>query len=257
MLELIDIRKSFNKGTPDEAVLFDGFHFSVEEGEFVSIVGSNGSGKTTLLNLVAGSMQPDAGRILLRGQDITAQKEFVRARRIGRVFQDPALGAAGHMTIAENLAIAENKGKPFGLSAGLSKARVAAYRDLLHPLGLGLEDRMNVPVGALSGGQRQVLTLVIATLTPVDVLLLDEHTAALDPKTAEQTMVLTDRIVREKKLTTLMVTHNLRFAEQYGTRLCMFDKGRVGLDAAGEAKRAQKVDDLLAMFNAISIECGN
>lgn len=257
MLELIDIRKSFNKGTPDEAVLFDGFHFSVEEGEFVSIVGSNGSGKTTLLNLVAGSIQPDAGRILLRGQDITAQKEFVRARRIGRVFQDPALGAAGHMTIAENLAIAENKGKPFGLSAGLSKARVAAYRDLLHPLGLGLEDRMNVPVGALSGGQRQVLTLVIATLTPVDVLLLDEHTAALDPKTAEQTMVLTDRIVREKKLTTLMVTHNLRFAEQYGTRLCMFDKGRVVLDAAGEAKRAQKVDDLLAMFNAISIECGN
>lgn len=124
-------------------------------------------------------------------------------------------------------------------------------------LGQGLEDRMNVPVGALSGGQRQVLTLVIATLTPVDVLLLDEHTAALDPKTAEQTMVLTDRIVREKKLTTLMVTHNLRFAEQYGTRLCMFDKGRVVLDAAGDAKRAQKVDDLLAMFNAISIECGN
>ena len=257
MLQLKGIRKVFNKGTPDESVLFDNFNFSVEEGEFVSIVGSNGSGKTTLLNLIAGSMQPEVGHILLRGEDITSQKEFVRARRIGRVFQDPALGAAGHMTIAENLAIAENKGKPYGLAAGLNKRRIAAYRDLLHPLGLGLEDRMNVPVRALSGGQRQVLTLMIATLTPVDVLLLDEHTAALDPKTAEQTMLLTDRIVREKKLTALMVTHNLRFAERYGTRLCMFDKGRVVLDAAGESKAAQNVDDLLALFNEISIECGN
>ncbi len=257
MLQLKGIRKVFNKGTPDESVLFDNFNFSVEEGEFVSIVGSNGSGKTTLLNLIAGNMQPEAGRILLRGEDITSQKEFVRARRIGRVFQDPALGAAGHMTIAENLAIAENKGKPYGLAAGLNKRRIAAYRDMLHPLGLGLEERMNVPVRALSGGQRQVLALLMATMTPLDVLLLDEHTAALDPKTAEQTMLLTDRIVREKKLTALMVTHNLRFAERYGTRLCMFDKGRVVLDAAGESKAAQKVDDLLALFNEISIECGN
>ena len=257
MLQLKGIRKVFNKGTPDESVLFDNFNFSVEEGEFVSIVGSNGSGKTTLLNLIAGSMQPEVGHILLRGEDITSQKEFVRARRIGRVFQDPALGAAGHMTIAENMAIAENKGKPYGLAAALSKKRIAAYRDMLHPLGLGLEERMNVPVRSLSGGQRQVLALLMATMTPLDVLLLDEHTAALDPKTAEQTMLLTDRIVREKKLTALMVTHNLRFAEQYGTRLCMFDKGRVVLDAAGESKAAQNVDDLLALFNEISIECGN
>ena len=257
MLELREIRKVFNRGTPDENVLFDGFCFSVAEGEFVSIVGSNGSGKTTLLNLISGTMQPDGGQVFLRGQDITAQKEFVRARRIGRVFQDPAGGMANNMTVAENMAIAENKGRGYGLSAGLNKRRVEAYRELLRPLGLGLEMRMNVPVGALSGGQRQLLTLLVATMTPIDLLLLDEHTAALDPKTAEQTMELTDRIVREKKITTLMVTHNLRFAEQYGTRLCMFDKGRIVLDVAGEEKRAKKVDDLLGLFNAISVECGN
>lgn len=257
MLELQNIRKVFNKGTPDENVLFDGFNFSVAEGEFVSIVGSNGSGKTTLLNLISGTMRPDEGKVLLRGQDITAQKEFVRARRIGRVFQDPAGGMANSMTIAENMAIAENKGRAYGLSAALGKKRVEAYREMLHPLGLGLEMRMNVPVGSLSGGQRQLLTLLVATMTPIDILLLDEHTAALDPKTAEQTMELTDRIVREKKITTLMVTHNLRFAERYGTRLCMFDKGHIVLDATGEAKAAQKVDDLLALFNSISIECGN
>ena len=257
MLELKHIRKVFNRGTIDESVLFDDFNLTVQKGEFVSIVGSNGSGKTTLLNLISGTLQPETGQILLGGTDITMQKEFVRARRIGRVFQDPSRGAAGGMTIAENLAIAENKGKPYGLSSGLNKKRISAYRDLLYPLGLGLEDRMNMPVGSLSGGQRQVLTLVIATLTPIDILLLDEHTAALDPKTAEQTMVLTDRIVREKGITTLMVTHNLRFAEQYGTRLCMFDKGKIVLDAAGEEKQKQKVENLLALFNAISVECGN
>lgn len=164
---------------------------------------------------------------------------------------------ANGMTVAENMAIAENKGRAYGLSAGLNKKRLAAYREMLRPLGLGLEERMNVPVGALSGGQRQVLTLVVATMTPVDVLLLDEHTAALDPKTAEQTMALTDRIVREKKITTLMVTHNLRFAAEYGTRLCMFDKGHIVLDVQGEEKEKRKVDDLLALFNEISVECGN
>ena len=257
MLELQKIEKRFNRGTPDESVLFKDFDFNVQDGEFVSIVGSNGSGKTTLLNLVSGTLQPDAGKILLGGEDITAQKEFIRARKIGRVFQNPSSGTANSMTIAENMAIAENKGKAYGLTAGLNKKRVNAYRDMLYPLGLGLEDRMNTPVGALSGGQRQVLTLLIATMTPIRILLLDEHTAALDPKTAEQTMVLTDRIVREKKITTLMVTHNLRFAEEYGTRLCMFDKGHIVLDVAGEEKAKKKVDDLLALFNEISIECGN
>ena len=257
MLELKGIEKRFNRGTPDESVLFDQFNFSVREGEFVSIVGSNGSGKTTLLNLVSGTLFPDAGKIFLDGEDITDRKEYVRAREIGRVFQDPSRGTANSMTIAENMAIAENKGKAYGLMAGLNKKRVSAYRDMLRPLGLGLEDRMNTPVGSLSGGQRQVLTLLIATMTPIKILLLDEHTAALDPKTAEQTMVLTDKIVREKGITTLMVTHNLRFAEQYGTRLCMFDKGHVVLDAAGEEKAKQKVDNLLALFNEISIECVN
>ncbi|RXZ62246.1 ATP-binding cassette domain-containing protein [Candidatus Borkfalkia ceftriaxoniphila] len=257
MLELQSIRKTFNRGTPDESVLFDDFSFTVKQGEFVSIVGSNGSGKTTLLNLISGSVSADGGKILLGGEDITAQKEFVRARRIGRVFQDPSRGTANSMTVAENMALAENKGKPYNLTAGLNKKRVEGYRDMLAPLRLGLEERMNVPVGALSGGQRQVLTLVIATMTPIDLLLLDEHTAALDPKTSEITMLLTDKIISEKKLTALMVTHNLRFAEQYGTRLCMFDKGRVVLDKAGEDKKNTSVDDLLKVFNEISIECGN
>lgn len=159
MLELQSIRKTFNRGTPDESVLFDDFSFTVQRGEFVSIVGSNGSGKTTLLNLISGSVSADGGKILLGGEDISSQKEFVRARRIGRVFQDPSRGTANSMTVAENMALAENKGKPYNLTAGLNRKRVEGYRDMLAPLHLGLEERMNVPVGALSGGQRQVLTL--------------------------------------------------------------------------------------------------
>ena len=252
MLELKHVKKSY-----DNVTILEDINLQIEDGEIISILGPSGCGKTTLLNLVSGTLQPDAGKILLGGEDITVQKEFIRARKIGRVFQNPSSGTANSMTIAENMAIAENKGKAYGLTAGLNKKRVNAYRDMLHPLGLGLEDRMNTPVGALSGGQRQVLTLLIATMTPIRILLLDEHTAALDPKTAEQTMVLTDRIVREKKITTLMVTHNLRFAEEYGTRLCMFDKGHIVLDVAGDEKAKKKVDDLLALFNEISIECGN
>lgn len=257
MLELKNIRKVFNKGTPDEAVLFDAFDFKVEKGEFVSIVGSNGSGKTTLLNLISGAVTPDEGEILLDGVDLGSKKEFVRASKIGRVFQDPSFGTANTMTIAENMALAENKGKRYGLSAGLSKKRIDGYREMLAPLGLGLENKMSVQVGSLSGGQRQLLTLVIATMTPIELLLLDEHTAALDPKTAEMTMALTDKIVREKKVTTLMVTHNLRYAVEYGTRLCMFDKGRVVLDKAGEDKKNMDVNAILKIFNEISIECGN
>ena len=249
MLELQSIRKTFNRGTPDESVLFDDFSFTVKRGEFVSIVGSNGSGKTTLLNLISGSVSADGGKIVLGGEDITAQKEYVRARRIGRVFQDPSRGTANSMTVAENMALAENKGKPYNLTAGLNKKRVEGYRDMLAPLRLGLEERMNVPVGALSGGQRQVLTLVIATMTPIVISLVFGS--------SEITMLLTDKIISEKKLTALMVTHNLRFAEQYGTRLCMFDKGRVVLDKAGEDKKNTSVDDLLKVFNEISIECGN
>lgn len=258
MLELQSIRKTFNRGTPDESVLFDDFSFTVKRGEFVSIVGSNGSGKTTLLNLISGSVSADGGKIVLGGEDISSQKEFVRARRIGRVFQDPSRGTANSMTVAENMALAENKGKPYNLTAGLNKKRVEGYRDMLAPLRLGLEERMNVPVGALSGGQRTGADARHRHDDAPSICCCWTSTRRLlDPKTSEITMLLTDKIISEKKLTALMVTHNLRFAEQYGTRLCMFDKGRVVLDKAGEDKKNTSVDDLLKVFNEISIECGN
>ena len=254
MLELQSIRKTFNRGTPDESVLFDDFSFAVTRGEFVSIVGSNGSGKTTLLNLIGGSVSADGGKILLGGEDITAQKEFVRARRIGRVFQDPSRGTANSMTVAENMALAENKGKPYAQTAGLNKKRVEGYRDMLAPLRLGLEERMNVPVGALSGGQRQVLTLVIATMTPIDLLLLDEHTAALDPKTADKVLQITEEIVARDNLTTMMVTHNMKHAIQYGNRLIMMWEGKIILDIQGEEKKKLTVKDLLDKFEEASGE---
>ena len=257
ILELNNITKIFNKDTVNEATVFDNFNLSVEEGEFVSIVGSNGSGKTTLLNIISGNIPVEYGHILLNGKDITKQPEYIRARRIGRVFQDPAKGTANTMTIAENLALAENKGNPYGLSRGLNKKKIEEYKDLVRTLNLGLEDKINVEVGSLSGGQRQALTLLMATMTPIDLLLLDEHTAALDPKTSQDIMDLTNRIVNEKHITTLMVTHNLRFAVEYGSRLMMFNKGTAVIDKAGEAKKELVVDDLLKTFNEISIECGN
>lgn len=257
MLEFKNINVSFNKGTVDHTDLFTDFNLKVEKGEFVSIVGSNGSGKTTLLNLVAGSVNPDSGKILLADEDMTSKREFVRARRIGRVFQSPSLGCAGNMTIAENMSIAENKISGYGLQFGLNKKKIELYKEILQPLGLGLENRINVPVCSLSGGQRQLLSLITATLTPIDLLLLDEHTAALDPVAAEETMRLTDKIVCEKGVTTLMVTHNLRFAVEYGNRLIMMDKGRIVVDVRGEEKVKLKVTDLLDTFNNISIECGN
>lgn len=257
MIELKNICKKFNAGTVNETVLFTDFNFRVETGEFVSVVGSNGSGKTTLLNLIAGTLLPDSGRILLDGADITAQKEYRRARRMGRVFQDPSRGVACDMTIAENMSLADHKGGVYGLSRGLSKKRVAYYRELLSQIGLGLENKTNVKIGALSGGQRQAVSLLMATMTPVDILILDEHTAALDPHTADTIMELTDRIVREKKLTAIMVTHNLRYAVEYGSRLVMMNGGNVILDRAGAEKQSLVIDDILHIFNEISIECGN
>ena len=257
MLKLQHIDKTFHPGTVNETTLFTDFTLEVARGEFVAIVGSNGSGKTTALNLVGGSLQPDGGQVLLDGQDITALPPYRRARRIGRVYQDPAVGTVPHMTIRENLAMAENKGKPYGLALAVSRKRGEAYRALVADLGLGLEDKMDIPVCLLSGGQRQALSLLMSTMTPIDLLLLDEHTAALDPKTAERVMALTDRIVREKGITTLMVTHNLRYAVEYGDRLCMFHAGEIVLDRRGEEKKSTRVDDLLALFNSISIECGN
>ncbi|MCH5194672.1 MAG: ATP-binding cassette domain-containing protein [Oscillospiraceae bacterium] len=257
MLEMNNITKVFNIGTVDETVLFDGFSFKVEKGEFVAVIGSNGSGKTTLLNLACGTIRPESGSIIFNGNDITRLPEHKRARSIGRVLQDPRLGTCGNLTILENMALADNKNKSFGLGAGVNKKRVDYYKSLLETCGMGLENRMNVPVGSLSGGQRQAAALIIASMTEIDMLVLDEHTAALDPKSSETLMKITDKVVKEKDLTTLMVTHNLRFAIEYGTRLVMMHEGKCVMDIKGEDKKKANVDDLLKVFNEISIEVGN
>ena len=257
MLELKGIHKYYNPGTVNEMCLFDNFDLSVQKGEFISIVGSNGSGKTSLLNIICGSIPVEAGTIKLEGKDITREKEFKRNRRIGRVHQNPAMGTCPNMTILENMSLADNKGRFFGLSRGTNKTRIDAYKESLRQLGLGLEDKLNVKVGSLSGGQRQAMALLMSTMTPIDFLILDEHTAALDPKTADLIMELTDKIVREKQLTTIMVTHNLRYAVEYGTRLMMMHQGECILDKKGKEKEEVSVDTILSLFNEISIECGN
>lgn len=257
MLELRDIHKIYQAGTVNEHCLFNGFSLTVPDEQFVCVVGSNGSGKTSMLNVICGSIPVDSGSILIGGQDITSQPEHVRHRRIGRVYQDPAKGTCPSMTILENMSMADTKGKSFGLQKCVNRKKAEEYRAMLAQLGLGLEDKMNVPVGNLSGGQRQAMALLMSTMTPIEFLILDEHTAALDPKTAEIIMQLTGKIVEQKKLTTIMVTHNLRYAVEYGNRLIMMHQGHAELDIAGEEKAACKIDDLLRKFNEISIECGN
>lgn len=257
MLELKDICKTYNLGTVNETTLFSHFHLHVNQGEFISVVGSNGSGKTTMLNLICGSIPLDSGDILVQGRSITRLKEYQRSKFIGRVFQDPAKGTCPSMTILQNMAMADNKGKPFGLTVGVNKKRIAYYQEQLSRLGLGLEDKLQVKVGALSGGQRQAMALLMSTMTPLDFLILDEHTAALDPKTSEIIMELTDELVREKRLTTLMVTHNLRHAVAYGNRLIMMHQGNAILDYDAQKKASTAVEDILEIFNEISIECGN
>lgn len=257
MLELININKNYNPGSVNELCLFKDFNLTVKDGEFVSVVGSNGSGKTSMLNIICGSIAVDSGKILIHGEDITKQKDYIRQRRIGRVYQDPAKGTCPSMTILENMSIAENKGKPYNLGRGVNKAKLETYREMLRPLNLGLEDKMGVQVGSLSGGQRQALALLMATMTPIDFLILDEHTAALDPKTAEIIMELTDQVVKEKKVTTIMVTHNLRYAVEYGNRLIMMHEGKAILDKAGEEKKGINTEEIMGIFNKISVECGN
>ena len=257
MLELNHIHKYYNAGTVNEMCLFNNFNFKVEDGEFVAVVGSNGSGKTSMLNIICGSIPIDEGAVLINGTNITNMPEYRRMNKIGRVFQNPSMGTCPSMTILENMAMAENKGKAYNLGKGVNKKREDAYRELLRPLNLGLEDKLHVKVGALSGGQRQAMSLLMSTMTPLDFLILDEHTAALDPKTAEINMRLTDQIVREKNLTSIMVTHNLRYAIEYGTRIVMMHQGKVILDKKGEEKKNMNVDDVLDLFNEISIECGN
>ena len=257
MLELAHVNKYFNPGTVNEMCLFENFNFQVEDGQFVSVVGSNGSGKTSMLNLICGSLRVDTGKVLINGEDITYKKEFLRHKKIGRVFQDPSKGTCPSMNILENLSIADNKGKPFNLTRGTNRKKIDVYKEMLRPLNLGLEDKLYTKVGSLSGGQRQALSLLMSTMTPIDFLILDEHTAALDPKTAEIIMKLTDQIVREKHVTTIMVTHNLRYAVEYGDRLVMMHEGNVVLDKVGKEKEKVKVEDIMHIFNEISIECGN
>ena len=257
MLELRDIVKIYQGGTVNETCLFNGFSLTIPDRQFVCVVGSNGSGKTSLLNIICGSIPIDEGQVLIGGENITHMPEHKRHRRIGRVYQNPALGTCPSMTILENMSMADNKGKPFNLRRCVNRKKTEEYRAMLAQLGLGLEDKLGVQVGSLSGGQRQAMALLMSTMTPIEFLILDEHTAALDPKTAEIIMELTGRIVAEKQLTTIMVTHNLRYAVEYGDRVLMMHQGHAELDLSGEARRNLRVEDLLTRFNEISIECGN
>ncbi len=257
MLELRNIYKYYNPGTVNEMCLFRDFNLRVEEGEFVSVVGSNGSGKTSMLNIICGSIPVESGQVFIGNKDITREKEHRRNERIGRVYQNPAVGTCPTMTILENMSLADNKGKIYGFRRGTNKTRISYYRELLAQLKLGLEDKLDAKVGSLSGGQRQAMALVMSTMTPIEFLILDEHTAALDPKTAELIMELTDSIVKEKNLTAIMVTHNLRYAMESGNRLLMMHQGEVILDKKGAEKSGMTVENVLGLFNEISIECGN
>ena len=250
MLELKDLHKTFNPGTVNAKTALNGLSLTLQGGEFVTVIGGNGAGKSTMLNATAGTLQVDSGEVFLDGIDVTDLPEYKRASYIGRVFQDPMMGTAPSMHIEENLALAARRGQKRGLRWGISKEERETYRTLLSDLGLGLETRLSSEVSTLSGGQRQAL--LMATLKSPKLLLLDEHTAALDPKTAAKVMELTDRIVTKEKLTTLMITHNMRDAIQYGSRLTMLHEGRVILDISGEEKKQLTVTDLLAQFAKVS-----
>ena len=251
MLKINGITKTFNVGTVNEKTALRNVSLSIEEGEFITVIGGNGSGKSTLLNCVAGVYSVDEGSIIIDNTDVTNVTEHKRAAVLGRVFQDPMLGTAANMGIEENLALALRRGQRRGLKWGISNKEREMYRNLLKPLGLGLEDRLSTKVGLLSGGQRQALTLLMSTLKKPKLLLLDEHTAALDPKTAATVLEISDRIVRENKLTTLMVTHNMRDAIEHGTRLIMMYEGEIVLDIRGEEKSKLSVEDLLAQSERV------
>ncbi len=254
MLEIKEISKTFNAGTVNEKTALNGVSLTLNDGDFVTVIGGNGAGKSTLLNAVAGVWPVDQGSISIDGVDVTHLPEYKRARYIGRVFQDPMMGTAATMQIEENLALARRRGKPRSLRPGITAAEREEYRELLKSLNLGLEDRLTAKVGLLSGGQRQALTLLMATLQKPKLLLLDEHTAALDPKTAAKVLEVTDRIIRQERLTTLMITHNMRDAIAHGNRLIMLYEGRIAVDVSGEDKERLTVEDLLGMFEKVSGE---
>ena len=252
MLDLINVKKTFNPKTVNEKVALAGVNLHLNDGDFVTVIGGNGAGKSTTLNAIAGVWPVDEGQILIDGQDITHLSEHKRALLLGRVFQDPMTGTAATMQIEENLALAARRGQQRTLRAGITRAERAEYREKLKMLGLGLEDRMTSKVGLLSGGQRQALTLLMATLKKPKLLLLDEHTAALDPRTAEKVLTLSRQIIEENNLMTMMVTHNMRDAIAYGNRLIMMHEGRVILDIAGEEKKNLTVENLLEQFARVS-----
>lgn len=251
MLQINNIRKTFNPGTVNEVVALDGVDLHIEPGSFVCVLGTNGSGKSTTLNAVAGTFLPDEGSILLDGIDITRLSEHQRARYIGRVFQNPFSGTAPNMSIEENLSLAFKRGQQRGLGWGLPKEQRERYRKLLKPLNMELEDRLGTPIGKLSGGQRQALTLLMATAVKPKLLLLDEHTAALDPKTAAKVIELTEELVSRDQLTTLMVTHSMQQAVNLGDRIVMMHRGRVAYDIRGEEKKRLKLNDLLQLFDEL------
>ena len=252
MLKIENVCKTFNAGTVNEKVALQGLNLHLREGDFVTVIGGNGAGKSTMLNAVTGVFGVDAGSVLIDGVDVTHLPEYKRAKYIGRVFQDPMMGTAATMQIEENLALAARRGKPRTLRIGITKAEREEYREKLKILDLGLEDRLTAKVGLLSGGQRQALTLLMATLQKPKLLLLDEHTAALDPKTAAKVLDATQKIVEKDHLTTLMITHNMRDAIAYGNRLIMMYNGHIVVDVSGEEKKNLTVEQLLDLFSRAS-----
>ena len=252
MLKITNLHKTFNPGTVNEKKALDGLNLHIKDGDFVTVIGGNGAGKSTLLNAICGVWKPDCGTIEIDGVDVTNMPDYKRAAYLGRVFQDPMKGTAPDMEIAENLAIAARRGTKRRLVRGVKKAEREEYKKILASLELGLEDRIGAKVGLLSGGQRQAVTLLMASLKRPKLLLLDEHTAALDPKTAAKVLEITDRIVEENKLTTLMITHNMKDAIAHGNRLIMMNEGRIVVDVEGEAKKKLTVEDLLRLFVSAS-----
>ena len=252
MLKITNVEKTFNKGTINEKKALDGINLNIKEGEFVTVIGGNGAGKSTVLNMIAGVYPIDAGQIILDGEDISRKPEHARAKFLGRVFQDPMKGTAAGMEIQENLALAYRRGKKRTLKWAIRKSEKSRYKEALKTLDLGLEERLTSKVGLLSGGQRQALTLLMAALQKPKLLLLDEHTAALDPKTAAKVLELTQSIISEHKLTAMMVTHNMKDAIRMGNRLIMMHEGRVIYDVSGEEKANLKVSDLLEKFEQAS-----
>ena len=254
MLRIEDVYKTFNAGTINEKKALCGVNLTLEEGEFVTVIGGNGAGRSTTLNAVAGVWPVDSGRIYIGGDDVTRLSEYKRAKYLGRVFQDPMTGTATTMSIEENMAIAARRGKTRRLTWGITKAERDTYREMLKTLNLGLEDRLTSKVGLLSGGQRQAITLLMASIQKPKLLLLDEHTAALDPKTAAKVLEISDKIIAENHLTAMMVTHNMRDAIAHGNRLIMMHEGKVILNIAGEEKKKLTVEDLLHQFERVSGE---